>query len=235
MSEVSRPEQIAVLLEDIFAALIMSTRDLSSRIHPALSAAPITGIVCNKQRESRLRKSLYPAIEKVLSESQYCSGAGFASHLATDSPAQPYYWFLEWWFKHPRSHQQSCLILDQATQQRLDFSTFEWFKNTPDVKEVYLHGPYVDYLCSSAYTITAASRVLIDGNSVGVAAVDILVSRIEEALWPMIKQIGGRVIITNHDNRVMFSTHSKYRIGSLINSDVLHHSTQNTFCKITFL
>ncbi|MDI9219404.1 cache domain-containing protein [Pantoea sp. EA-12] len=234
MSEVSHHTRIVNTLEDLFAAVTMSTKDLSASINHTLAAIPVAGIASDKQRESSLRKSLYPAIEKILLESQYCSGAGFASHLATENLAQPY-WFLEWWFKNPKSNQQSCLDLDQATQQRLDFSTFEWFKNTPEAEDVYLHGPYVDYVCTSAYTITAASPVLIDGNMVGVAAVDILVSRIEEALLPMIKQTSSKVIITNNDNRVIFSSHLKYRTGSLVNIDATYQTTQNNFCKITFL
>ncbi|ORM66600.1 hypothetical protein [Pantoea rwandensis] len=234
MSDVSHHARIVNTLEELFAAVTLSTKALSNHVNHQLATLPVAGIAADKQRESSLRKSLYPSIEKVLLESQFCSGAGFASHLATENLAQPY-WFLEWWFKNPKSHQQSCLDLDQATQQRLDFSTFEWFKNTPDAEDVYLHGPYVDYVCTSAYTITAASPVVIAGNMVGVAAVDILVSRIEEALLPIVKQLSSKVIMTNSDNRVIFSSHLQYRTGSLVNIDVPYQTTQNGFCKIYFL
>jgi hypothetical protein len=234
VSDVSHHARIVNTLEELFAAVTLSTKTLSNHVNHQLATLPVAGIAADKQRESSLRKSLYPSIEKVLLESQFCSGAGFASHLATENLAQPY-WFLEWWFKNPKSNQQSCLDLDQATQQRLDFSTFEWFKNTPDAEDVYLHGPYVDYVCTSAYTITAASPVVIAGNMVGVAAVDILVSRIEEALLPIVKQLSSKVIMTNSDNRVIFSSHLQYRTGSLVNIDVPFQTTQNGFCKIYFL
>lgn len=234
MSDVSNHLRIVNTLEDLFAAVTLSTKELATLVHHTLATIPVAGIASDKQRESSLRKSLYPSIEKILLESQFCSGAGFASHLATENLAQPY-WFLEWWFKNPKSQQQSCLDLDQATQQRLDFSTFEWFKNTPDAEDVYLHGPYVDYVCTAAYTITAASPVVIEGNMVGVAAVDIVVSRIEEALLPIVKQSNSKVIITNNDNRVIFSSHLHYRTGALVNIDSPYETTQNAFCKIYFL
>ena len=209
---------VAERTEHLFSSVTASAAALSAGMADVLSVMADAEHFPRKLPESQLRKTLFPVIEHTLAESRYCFGAGFACHHHLPEDKQPY-WFLEWWFKNPRKNQNSCLELDQATQQRLDFSTFEWFKNTRDTENVSLHGPYVDYVCTSAYTLTASSPVMINQKQVGIAAVDVLVSVIEAELLTLLRQCRQKLVIANPDGRVMISSHPRYRTGTLIDGE----------------
>ncbi|MBS0876350.1 MULTISPECIES: cache domain-containing protein [unclassified Tatumella] len=217
-------KQLAEKTGHLLQAVTASAQQLSRLLAERLTRMTAGESLPQTLPDNRLRKTLFPAIEQVLTESDYCFGAGFASHQYSAENHQPY-WFLEWWFKSPGSHRTSCLELDQATQQRLDFSTFDWFKQ-PQQQTVNLHGPYVDYICTSAYTMTASSPVITGGRLAGVAVVDMLVSVIEAELLTLIRQCRKKPVIINRHGRVMVSSHPGYRTGSLVeyqhHRDIIH-------------
>ncbi|EMF25414.1 hypothetical protein H262_00540 [Citrobacter freundii GTC 09479] len=132
---------------------------------------------------------------------------------------------LEWWYKKDNGLSQAHLDLDQATQQRLDFRTFEWFKHSPPAGKAYIHGPYVDYICNISYTLTSAVPVYYNDQFLGVAAVDLLVSQIEAELLSCAHP--DYVILTNLENRIIFSSWPRFRVGELLspaNSTVVYQS-----------
>lgn len=222
---------VAEKTEDLFRSVTASAGVLSANMAALLSDIADSEHFPSHIPERQLRKALYPAIEDVLAKSPYCLGAGFACHDRLPEEKQPY-WFLEWWFKNPKKNQNTCLELDQATQQRLDFSTFEWFKNTQTHGGVSLHGPYVDYVCTSAYTLTASSPVIVNNRQVGIAAVDVLVSVIEAELLTLLRQCSRRLVITNHDGRIMISSHPRQRTGSLIDGARNENILRSTFFQL---
>lgn len=159
-------------------------------------------------------------IRQVLSDTPYCSGAGFASHIESTA-----YWLLEWWYRRGDGGEQASLELDQATQQRLDFRTFEWFSHTPGDGKATVYGPYVDYICNTAYTLTSALPVYAGERFLGVAAVDILVARLERELLACAD--GQRVVLTNREQRIIFSTCPRQRTGDLLRDPRLRQVYQH--------
>lgn len=182
-----------------------------------------TGILCSPE----LRLGLQTAIQPRLENDPYCHGAGFASYI-DEKQTNSEYWLLEWWLKQPTSdHLQ--LELDQGTQQRLDFRTFEWFNHTECSQTPYIHGPYVDYICSTAYTLTAAQPIYVNQQFMGVAVMDLLVATFEECISEELKLIDDVVCITNQEGRVIVSNTAKYRIGSLIHDNQVQAYQKNTY------
>ena len=176
-------------IDDITASTVESTVALARSIHEAIAGV---------QKGSAVRSTVQQHIKSTLNNNHYCSGAGFASHIESTETTKEY-WLLEWWYKKDNGLSQAHLDLDQATQQRLDFRTFEWFKHSPPAGEAYIHGPYVDYICNISYTLTSAVPVYYHDQFLGVAAVDLLVSQ-----------------ITNLENRIIFSSWPRFRVGELL-------------------
>jgi hypothetical protein len=174
------------------------------------------------------RKALQHEIKVALQGSQYSQGMGFASY----SPAtnlEPEYWTLEWWYKKENQLQQAQLENYQNAQRFLDFRTFEWFQQPAKNKQPCFHGPYVDYICNGAYTITMAHPVMIDDQFIGVIAIDVLVSALEKVLLPKLKNIKQKAVITNNIARVITSNDISIRTGTLLNK--LTANTANTLSK----
>lgn len=198
-------------IDSIINSTIDSTGMLAKDIQ--LTLAEIEGVNLEHLLEPSVRKTLQEHIKKTLNSHVYCSGAGFASHIEATGDNKEF-WLLEWWYKKADGVKQVNLDLDQATQQRLDFRTFEWFKQAPAVGNAFIHGPYVDYICNTSYTITSAVPVYFNQQFLGVAAIDLLVSRVEDELLPF--ATNDKVFLTNKDRRIVFSSHPKFRVGDLL-------------------
>ena len=200
-------------IDSIINSTIDSTGLLAKDIESSL--ADIKDVNLEHLLEPAVRKTIQERIKATLNSNVYCSGAGFASHIE-NSASNKEFWLLEWWYKKADGVKQVNLDLDQATQQRLDFRTFEWFKQAPDVGNAFIHGPYVDYICNTSYTLTSAVPVYFNKQFLGVAAIDILVSRVEDELLPY--AVNDKVILTNKDARIVFSTHPRFRVGDLLDT-----------------
>lgn len=200
-------------IDDITVSTVESTVVLARNIHEAIAA--VQKASAEVVLDPSVRATVQRHIKHTLNGNHYCSGAGFASHIES-TPSAKEYWLLEWWYKKDNGLSQANLDLDQATQQRLDFRTFEWFKHSPPAGEAYIHGPYVDYICNISYTLTSAVPVYFNNQFLGVAAVDLLVSQIEAELLSC--ESPDSVILTNLDNRIIFSTWPRCRVGELLSS-----------------
>lgn len=198
-------------IDDIIHSTISSTALLANAISDSLTRIQSENV--DFLLEPAVKRTIQEHIKQTLNNNAYCSGAGFASHIASTRENKEF-WLLEWWYKKAGGVTQVNLDLDQATQQRLDFRTFEWFKDAPANGKAFIHGPYVDYICNTSYTLTAAVPVYFKDHFLGVAALDILVSRVEEELLPYSDR--DPIILTNVDKRIIFSTWPKYRVGDLL-------------------
>ncbi|WP_288821013.1 cache domain-containing protein [uncultured Leclercia sp.] len=200
-------------IEDVTHSTVHSTVLLANAIQEAITRHPKGSV--QTLLDPTLKALIQQEIKQTVNTSRYCSGAGFASHIEATATFNEY-WLLEWWYKKANGLNQVNLDIDQATQQRLDFRTFEWFKLSPLQGEAFIHGPYVDYICNTSYTLTAAVPVYHEGHFVGVAASDILVGQLEEELLACSSAKG--VILTNLENRIIFSSQPQSRVGDLLQS-----------------
>lgn len=163
------------------------------------------------------RQSLQHEIKSALLQSRYSQGMGFASY-SPETVEEQDYWTLEWWFIKEGQIQPAKLENYQNAQRFLDFRSLEWFQQPAQSKQPYIHGPYVDYICNDAYTITIAHPVMVQNQFIGVIAIDILVSALESILMPSLKNIQQTVVITNQNYRVISSNDVQIRTGTLLKS-----------------
>ncbi|MGI3452853.1 cache domain-containing protein, partial [Citrobacter arsenatis] len=198
-------------IDDITVSTVDSTVALARSIHEAISG--VQKASAEVVLDPSVRSTVKQHIKRTLNNNHYCSGAGFASHIESTATTKEY-WLLEWWYKKDNGLSQAHLDLDQATQQRLDFRTFEWFKHSPPAGKAYIHGPYVDYICNISYTLTSAVPVYYNDQFLGVAGVDLLVSQIEAELLSCAHH--DYVILTNLENRIIFSSWPRFRVGELL-------------------
>ncbi|MCE0827750.1 cache domain-containing protein [Buttiauxella sp. A2-C2_NF] len=215
---------LSTKIDKIINSTIESTVLLAREIEASL--AEIKDVKLEHLLEPSVRKTIQDHIKQTLNSNGYCAGAGFASHIES-SVSNKEFWLLEWWYKKADGVKQVNLDLDQATQQRLDFRTFEWFKQAPSVDNAFIHGPYVDYICNTSYTLTCAVPVHFQDQFLGVAAIDLLVSRVEDELLPY--AANDKVILTNKERRIIFSTHPRFRVGDLLDASVTNIVFENDY------
>ncbi|KAA8732475.1 histidine kinase [Acinetobacter qingfengensis] len=228
-------EKLDFLVKQVFQETISIAQSLAmkaSHIISKQSTEQYSGIKLSDQQ----RHELQLEIKQSLCKSHYSYGMGFASYRpAMDEEGD--YWTLEWWFKKDNILQQANLENYQNAQRFLDFRYFDWFQQPEINKKLYIQGPYVDYICNGAYTITTAYPVIVQGQFIGVIAIDLLVSSLEKLFLPCLKAIKETAVIINDNSRVLTSNAFNVRTGSLINlehSKLLYHYPDQPFQVIVF-
>ena len=206
--------QLQTLLQHVQSETALTAEKLAEKtsiIMTQHSLAVENGIKLSQDQ----RQALQLEIKSALNQSTYSQGMGFASYRPETQEEQDY-WTLEWWYKKANQLQQAQLENYQNAQRFLDFRSFEWFHQPALNQKPCLHGPYVDYICNGAYTITSAHPVLLHGQFIGVIAIDLLVSALEKLLMPALKGIQQRAVIINDSSRVITSNDVSIRTGTLL-------------------
>jgi hypothetical protein len=211
-------QKLEALLTQVFQESISAAQALAFKTAELLAdASRSTG---DLHLSAAQRLALQTEIKQALGRCQYSYGMGFASYRACSGDGQDY-WTLEWWFKKNQQLQQAKLEHYQNAQRFLDFRGFDWFRFPEQHRKLYIQGPYVDYICNGAYTITTAYPVLVQGQFVGVIAIDLLVSSLEKILLPALKAIEQTAVIINDQCRVLTSNAVNIRTGTLVSKTQL--------------
>ncbi|WP_413250079.1 GntR family transcriptional regulator [Sinomonas flava] len=101
--------------------------------------------------------------------------------------------------------------------QYYDYSSSAWWPKD-EKGSVQASYSYVDALGSNAYLVTFSKRVVKDGRSVGVAAADVLVSRIQEQFAPFLESLpAGSCIVDQMD--VVIAANSGSLVGDIFSPD----------------
>lgn len=217
-------EQIQTMLNQVVIEITQAAQHLATQASQVLSSDSVLTQGGVKLTESD-RNHLQTYIQTALEQSHYSHGMGFASY-STATDQQQGYWTLEWWYKKDHKIQQAELESYQEMQQRLDFRLFDWFNHPAENKQPYVEGPYVDYICNHAYTITFSHPVMIDQQFVGVVVIDLLVSTLDQLVLPKLKMLNQIAVVTNDDARIILSNTAKYRTGALFREKTAEKSTQ---------
>ncbi|WP_241609224.1 cache domain-containing protein [Rosenbergiella australiborealis] len=222
-------QAVIARLDQLFMHCSASSQHLADMMTHLMTPLLSTSVPSDIAVKSFPKQEIESFIHQTLAANDYCSGAGFAYHA--ESQLNPHHdWSLFWIYKDNR--EGSALELNQLTHQHLDFRTFEWFLKTKSSKRNYFHGPYVDYICNTSYTMTSASPIVIQDCFYGVAAVDILVSRIEQEVLKALMSSPIKIVLTNNIQRIIFSNHSGFRVGDILRGDRLLLGHQHSLFSI---
>lgn len=136
-------------------------------------------------------------------------GAGFvaARDALSDQPL-----YLAWW----QGDDQHLLAESEApaTGAPLDYTRHPWFRTPERTGQSYVTGPYVDFVCTDEYVMTATTPVTSRGRMVGVVGADTLVETLERLLLTTLRAAGATVV--NDLGRTVVSADPHLATGSLI-------------------
>jgi hypothetical protein len=127
-------------------------------------------------------------------------------------------WHLLWWTAGAdRAIAPLRVVSDPARDGFRDYTVLEWWAVPRRTGQRHVTGPYVDYLCTDAYTLTFTVPVhRPDGSMAAVVGSDVYVARAERLLLPALKAGGRPATVLNTAGRVMVSTFSGHATGSLV-------------------
>ena len=149
-------------------------------------------------------------------------GAGFVAAPGFIPDAE---WHLAWWLgelntfgleaRSPHIRRLDA-VEDPASDEFRDYTALEWWRVPLSTGRRHLTGPYVDYLCTDAYTVTLTVPVHDGDRTIGVVGADLYVDEIERRQLPRLRALGRPATLVNSSGRVIASTDSSRAPGSLL-------------------
>jgi hypothetical protein len=125
--------------------------------------------------------------------------------------------WLEWWWTTPAGTPEALRInLDPNAPDFFDYTTADWYATPARTLRRWVSGPYVDYVCTNAYSITLATPVRSDDQLLGIAAADVLISSLEQRVLPVLTAIPHPVVLASGDGRVIASNSPYWAPGMSI-------------------
>jgi hypothetical protein len=143
------------------------------------------------------------------------SGLGL---MVAPSPALDLRVQLHWWQLDPVSGVVRELDPDLRPDSVgfYDYPTAPWFEVPRRTGERHVVGPHVDVHGTGQYLLTFTAPVLVHGTFLGVAGVDVAVSRFEAHLLHRLGTTSEPFCLVNDDDRVVLSTSPWWLVGSLL-------------------
>ncbi|GAA1853004.1 cache domain-containing protein [Microbacterium koreense] len=188
-----------------------------SRLLPVLEShaqqlsAQLDGLASEGLTAARVDELVKPHAGAIMDDAgEPVYGAGFIAtvDLLDDAPSH-----LAWWQGEDR---RKLVFPPQSVKQGIDYRELEWFRVPLMSGRSHIAGPYVDYLCSDEYTMTAATPVRAGGRFAGVAGLDVVVEAIERRLTPPLRALGAELVLVNGVDRVLVSTDPRYGAGDVL-------------------
>lgn len=121
--------------------------------------------------------------------------------------------FLAWWQGEDRA-----LLAERGVplgHHVFDYTRHEWFRRPLETGERHVTGPYVDYVCTDEYVLTATVPVLVGGAMAGVAGADTRLETFERLMREPLRG-GGDVALVNGHDRVVVAADPLLRSGQRI-------------------
>ena len=133
--------------------------------------------------------------------------------LIVDAP-----WHLAWWTADAdRRIEPLQVVSDPAQDGFRDYTVLEWWAVPQRTGRRHVTGPYVDYICTDALTLTFTVPVhRPDGSMAGVVGSDVYVARAERILLPALRAADRPATMINAAGRVVVSTFAAHATGSLL-------------------
>lgn len=145
--------------------------------------------------------------------------AGAGVIIAPGRLADAHYW-MSWWWTRPSGTPEALRVnLDPTAPDFFDYPSADWYRTPERTLARHVAGPYVDYACTTEYATTVSVPVHADGVFLGVAAADVLVSRLEQRVLPALRRLGHSLALVNAEGRVIASASERYAPGHLVPLD----------------
>jgi hypothetical protein len=84
-----------------------------------------------------------------------------------------------------------------------DYTRHEWFETPRATGARHVTGPYVDYVCTDEYVLTATVPVHVGGDYIGVAGADTPLETFEQLMREPLRDGGDVVLVNSHDRCVV--------------------------------
>jgi hypothetical protein len=196
------------VLGDLLDELELLFADLDGLADQLIAAAQRAGDRLDREALAALRPVIFDLLTR---RKGLVAGAGL---IMTPGRLRDAPHWLEWWWTTQAGALETLRInLDPTAPDFFDYSTADWYATPARTRQRRVSGPYVDYVCTNAYSVTLATPAQPDGDLIGVAAADVLLASLEERVLPVLTSLSRPVVLANGDGRVIASNSPHWAPG----------------------
>ena len=180
MTETMTAIDCVAQVEGHFGPIVTELERVRSEVAALFSAGPVTSTALRTRLESGTLEFL---------RNPDLVGGGFVVTPGVLSDRRLY---LAWWQGEERDFLGAADA--PATGEAIDYTRQPWYRTPERTGELTLVGPYVDFVCTDEYVMTATVPVYVEGRMVGVAGADTLVETLETMLLPGLREAGATLV-----------------------------------------
>lgn len=107
-------------------------------------------------------------------------------------------------------------VIDPTRPDHYEYTDMDWFTRPKGGELRCLYGPYVDYGGTNEYSITSSVPVTVAGRFLGVAAGDLGLEQLEQALGAALRAGPHGAMVVNAERRVILSSDPRHVTGSFL-------------------
>jgi hypothetical protein len=201
MSTVPSTPSIPATLADSVARCATAATAYFAALFGSLDVIGAEVLGCFDQRRPVSAAALTELVEPLAAStlaSHPVVGAGFVVNPGSLTDRDLY---LAWW----QGEEQQPLAERGVPigHHVFDYTRHEWFRTPLLTGARHVTGPYVDYVCTDEYVLTATVPVLVGGRMVGVAGADTRLETFEQLMRQPLRGAGDVVLVNTHDRCVV--------------------------------
>lgn len=129
--------------------------------------------------------------------------------------------YLYWFQRGERGVHRLQLNFDSGDVNVYDYLAMDWYTKAEDTRRQVIYGPYVDYTGSDQFVMTLSHPVVHRGRFLGVAGADLLMTRMEVELVPVLNQVRTETVVVNADRQVVMSNSARWITGDRLRTHPL--------------
>lgn len=123
---------------------------------------------------------------------------------------------LEWWYLADGGKTLPLRPnFDRRRENFYDYTNMPWYARPRDSRNSSVEGPYVDLYGTNMYVLTFTMPILVEGQFIGVAGLDLSLHNLEKMLVCSLMRLEHEAVLISADGRIIAANTANWMVGDL--------------------
>lgn len=123
---------------------------------------------------------------------------------------------LEWWYLADGGKTLPLRPnFDRRRENFYDYTSMPWYARPRDSSSSSVEGPYVDLYGTNMYVLTFTMPIIVEGDFIGVAGLDLSLHNVEKMLIRSLMGLANEAVLISTEGRVIASNTANWMVGDL--------------------
>lgn len=123
---------------------------------------------------------------------------------------------LEWWYLADGGKTLPLRPnFDRRRENFYDYTSMPWYARPRDSSSSCVEGPYVDLYGTNMYVLTFTMPIIVEGDFIGVAGLDLSLHNVEKMLIRSLMGLANEAVLISTEGRVIASNTANWMVGDL--------------------